>query len=55
MHHPVLATVITQSQIHVQIKHLLACLQDLIVTLADVFYIYIYVYIYICMYIFIFM
>ena len=36
MHHPVLATVITQSQIHVQIKHSLAHLQDLIPTLAGV-------------------
>ena len=35
MHHPVLATVITQSQMHVQIKHSLAHLQDLITTLAD--------------------
>ena len=36
MHHPVLATVITQSQMHVQIKHSLAHLQDLIPTLAGV-------------------
>ena len=34
MHHPVLATVITQSQMHVQIKHSLAHLQDLIPTVA---------------------
>ena len=36
MHHPVLATVITQSQMHVQIKHSLAHLQDLIPTLAGI-------------------
>ena len=41
MHHPVLATVITQSQMHVQIKHSLAHLQDLIPTLTGVFCIYI--------------
>ena len=38
MLHPVLATVITQSQMHVQIKHSLAHLQHLIPTLAVVFY-----------------
>ena len=38
MHHPVLATVITQGQMHVQIKHSLAHLQDLIPTLADIKY-----------------
>ena len=37
MHYPVLATVITQGQIHVQIKRSLAHLQDLIPTLAGVF------------------
>ena len=36
MHHPVLATVITQTQLHVQIKHSLAHLQDLIPTLAGI-------------------
>ena len=41
MHHPVLATVITQSQMHVQIKHSLAHLQDLIPTLAGLFCTYI--------------
>ena len=35
MHYPVLATVITQSQIHVQIKHSLANLQDIITTYFD--------------------
>ena len=34
MHHPVLATVITRSQMNVQIMHFLAHLQDLIPTLA---------------------
>ena len=42
MHHPVLATVITQSKMHVQIKHSLAHLQDLIPTLAGLFYIIFY-------------
>ena len=37
MHHPVLATVVTQSQMHVQIRHPLVNLQDLIPTLAGVF------------------
>ena len=41
MQHPVLATAVTQSQMHVQIKHSLAHLQDLIPTLAGVFCIYI--------------
>ena len=36
-HHPVLVTVITQSQMHVQIKHSLVHLQDLISTFAGVF------------------
>ena len=36
MHHTVLATVITQSQMHVQIKHSLAHLQNLIPTLAGI-------------------
>ena len=39
MHHPVLATAIPQSQMHVQIKHSLAHLQDLIPTLAGIKYI----------------
>ena len=30
MHHPVLATVITQKQMHAQIKHSLAHLHDLV-------------------------
>ena len=34
MHHPVLATVITQSQMYVQMKYSIAHLQDLISTLA---------------------
>ena len=38
MHHPILATVITQSQMHVQIKHSLAHLEDLIPTLAGIKY-----------------
>ena len=38
MHHPVLATVITQSQVHIQRKHSLVHLQDLIPTLAAVLY-----------------
>ena len=40
MHHRVLATVITQNQMHVQIKHSLAHLQDLIPTLAGIKYKY---------------
>ena len=40
MHHLVLATVITQSQMHVQMKHYLAHLQDLILMLAGVFCMY---------------
>ena len=39
MHYPVLATVITQSQIHVQIKHSLANLQNIITTLTGAKYI----------------
>ena len=39
MHYPVLATVITQNQIHVQIKHSLANLQDIITTLTGAKYI----------------
>ena len=42
MHYPVLATIITQSQMHVQVKHTLAHLQDLISTLAGEFCIYIF-------------
>ena len=38
MHFPLLATIITQSQMHAQIKHSLAHLQDLIPTLADMKY-----------------
>ena len=38
IHYPVLAIVITQSQMHVQIKHSLAHLQDLIPTLAGIKY-----------------
>ena len=45
MHHPVLATVIALSQMHVQIKHSLAHLQDLIPTLVVVFCICILFYI----------
>ena len=41
MHHPVLATIKIQSQMHVHIKHSLAHPQDLIPTLADVFCIHI--------------
>ena len=39
MHYPVLATAITQSQMHVQIKHSLEHVQDLIPTLAGIKYI----------------
>ena len=35
MHHPVLATVITQSQMHVQMKHSPEHLENLILTLAS--------------------
>ena len=42
MHHPVLATVITQSQMHVQIKNSLANLQDLIPTLAGSYVLHLY-------------
>ena len=41
MNNPVLATVITQNQMHVQINHSLEHLQDLIPTLASEFCIYI--------------
>ena len=36
MNHLVLATIATQSQMHVQIKHSLAHLQDLIPTLTGI-------------------
>ena len=39
MYHPILATVTTQSQMHVQIKHSLAHLQDLMSTLDGIKYI----------------
>ena len=37
---PALATVITQSQMYAQTKHYLACLQDVIPTLAGIKYSY---------------
>ena len=40
MRHPVLATVTTQGQMHVQIKHSLTHLQDLIPALAGIKYVY---------------
>ena len=40
MHHPVLTVVITQGQMHVQIKSSLAHLQDLIPSLAGIIYVY---------------
>ena len=38
MHYPVLATAVTQSQMHVQIKHSVVHLQDLIPNLGGIKY-----------------